>query len=315
MRRFLTKALIFTLLAVAVNLGLLVVLAPDPDTMLRAVVDKEALLRRTGSPKIVFIGGSSLGFGLDSARVDAAFPEHAVVNMGLQGSIGLRYMLRQVEDEIGSGDVVVLNPEFPQFLGMANGDDGLVTVWQAHPEGRRHLDDPRQIINIIRNVPLVLSRRFEGKIRRGGGAARVYRRGGFNDYGDVVSHLDEPGADQTGKALLPGYSMADFDEDATALVNRFTEICEARGARVFLIYPAITEHHAHQNRAFLEAFDARLNEALQLSFLGTPAMSAQNNDQFFDTVYHLTREGRAVRTERIIAWLGAAGIEGAGNGR
>ncbi len=306
MKPFLIKLFLFCLLVVATNLLLLVAISPGEDTILRAVSDKEDLLRRTEGPKIVFVGGSSLGFGLDSSLVDAAFPEHAVVNMGLQGSIGLRYMLAQVTPYIGSGDVVVLNLEFPQLLGMAMGDDALLTVWQAHPEGRAYVDHPLQYWKMARNLPLVLSRRVEGRIRNRFGAESVYRRSGFNAYGDVVSHLDEPGSDQTGKQLLPGYDLDDFDEGAVRLLNAFGETCRSRGAKVFLLYPAITEHHAHENRTFLEAYDERLRTSLEIGFLCRPEEAAQADDTFYDTVYHLDRQGRAERTQRIIAWLEAA---------
>src|SRR5689334_933484 len=84
MARFLAKAFA---LALAV-LGLLALLFaryhrqfPPADNYFLAAVDKQRLVARQPSPRLIFVGGSSMAFGLDSAAVAQACGYHPV-NMG-----------------------------------------------------------------------------------------------------------------------------------------------------------------------------------------------------------------------------------------
>jgi len=78
----------------------------DSGDYISAILDKDRLLRDTPSPKIVFVGASNLAFGLDSERVQSAM-RLPVVNLGLHGGVGLKYMLDSTRPYVKKGDIVV----------------------------------------------------------------------------------------------------------------------------------------------------------------------------------------------------------------
>ena len=85
-----------------------------------ATIDKHNRLAQQPSPRIVFVGGSNLAFGLDSAAIERSLG-YNTVNMGLDLSLGLDFMLREIEPLLERGDVVVVSPEYEQFVDMYPG--------------------------------------------------------------------------------------------------------------------------------------------------------------------------------------------------
>src|SRR6266436_7071833 len=63
---------------------------------LAASIDKHHLLVQQPSPRIVFVGGSNLAFGLDSSEIERSLSYHPI-NMGLHIGLGLAFMLAEVK--------------------------------------------------------------------------------------------------------------------------------------------------------------------------------------------------------------------------
>lgn len=64
----------------------------EQDGYLQAYNKKCQLLEDTPSPRIIFVGGSNLAFGLDSQRIKDSLNIN-VINYGLHAGIGLKYMM------------------------------------------------------------------------------------------------------------------------------------------------------------------------------------------------------------------------------
>src|SRR5438045_2669104 len=99
MKRFLAKLSVFIgvhAALVTVAFVLYVKRFPPQDSLYAASIDKISLLRTQASPRLIFVGGSSMAFGMDSALVANRCGFHPV-NTGLHVGIGLEFMLGQVE--------------------------------------------------------------------------------------------------------------------------------------------------------------------------------------------------------------------------
>ena len=120
MRRFSLKLALFLALQVAVFTGLVWVGYRPGAVHMRTSRAKHTLLRESPGPRIIFVGGSNLLFGLDSPTVYRDTGYHPV-NMGVQGGLRLDYLLNEVEPHVRSGDVVLLALEHP-LLYEAFGD-------------------------------------------------------------------------------------------------------------------------------------------------------------------------------------------------
>ena len=100
---------------------LYVCLITGKDKYIAVIVDKIRILENVTSPKIIFVGGSNLAYGLNTARVRQAFAM-PVVNMGLQAALGLKFILDQDRPYLNKGDIVVVVPEYRLFYDYYYGD-------------------------------------------------------------------------------------------------------------------------------------------------------------------------------------------------
>jgi hypothetical protein len=98
MKKFIKQLLIVSLLLVTLLAGSLF-LIPDytaRESALAVLPNKHRMLRETSSPRIIFLGGSNLCFGLDSRRIADTF-DMPVVNLGLHAGIGLKFMMEDLK--------------------------------------------------------------------------------------------------------------------------------------------------------------------------------------------------------------------------
>ncbi len=318
LRRFAGEALAFALLLL-VLFGLLLGSAgrQNADDYLAATVDKHVRLANLPSPRLIFTGGSNLAFGLDSAAVAAAWPGYGVVNMGLHAGLTLPFILQETAGSVRAGDVVVLALEYEHLSGGATRGattDFLLEVLERRPASIRYLTLP-QVKSLLDNgvqtyLGSALRRAFAAHLqrvchgraprRRAGG---VYCRKAFNTYGDAVAHHRWGSRLDLSAHIAPNPAQFWLAPGAVTLLRDFTARCTRRQASVLLAYPALPEpYYAHQRESF-DRIDADLRAAHVLPIVNHPAEMAYPTTNFFDTVYHLTRDGTRARTADLIGRL------------
>lgn len=84
-------------------------------------------------PRIIFVGGSNLAFGLDSQRIKDSLNIN-VINYGLHAGIGLKYMVDDISTYARKGDIIVFAPEYSHFYsGLAYGESiTIAPLWRSH---------------------------------------------------------------------------------------------------------------------------------------------------------------------------------------
>jgi len=282
----------------------LVLVPPDREDFLAIIGTKMARLDSTPSPKIVFVGGSNLAFGLDSHAVEEQLGYH-VVNMGQGHEMGLPLMLDLVVPRIHAGDIVVLVPEYGFFYGGLDGDELLLNVLEIYPAGFRYLRSRRQIFEIMANVPryarFKVTRLLQHWSKKPDPRC-VYCPRAFNEYGDVVAHLDKHPQD-VAHMLDFLNAPGDVDMEAIDVVNAFAHEVELQGARSVFMFPCLPSLHYELRREAIERLHAEILAHVRMPVLSTPASATYPVEDFYDWVYHLNRRGRTVRTERMIEEL------------
>lgn len=197
MKQFVVKIFLLSIFIVISHGALIWIIPanPVPSDYLAAIIDKHKILEATPSPKIILVGGSNVAFGLDSKKIqdELALP---VVNMGLHGGFGLRYMIEEIKPQLKPGDIVILIPEYQQFY-QPYGSDVLIPLIKYYPNAIRHLSLKNYMI-IVRYIPLYIKNRLKLGIETGFTRFfpefppnHVYSRYGFNQYGDVINHLNK----------------------------------------------------------------------------------------------------------------------------
>jgi len=302
--RFASAVILYILLIVAT---FLIPPMPTGTSYLAGTIEKHRRLDKLLGPKIILVGGSNLAFSMNSPYLSAQMGM-PVVNMGLHGGVGLRYMLNEVSSRIGPGDIVIVSPEYDFFWVFLNGSTELLEILYAYPNAVQWLS-PEHLPSLFQHYPSLLKRKFDFWSKygvRNNAVDAVYCRDAFNEYGDVTS-VDRlnPKEFQTRHAALniePMPLSRSFDQSAFDALNRFSKLCSTRGATAFLTYPPMaTERidlNGNQQNLFL--LDSKLRTESGLKVISEPKRYFFPNDQFFDYCYHLRGSARMVRTQRMI---------------
>lgn len=282
---------------------------------LSASNDKNALIAKTASPKIILAGGSGVALGMDSERIQKALGK-PVVNMGLYAGLGLRVMLDQVKPYIQPGDTIYITPEYQlYFVETRRNDEAIATLIRvSFPATLGYLRPTTHfsaLASMWNNQQKAFAQAIHPADKKNIPAANPiveYTRAGFNPFGDYVAHLDKPGLGEQGiLALKLSYQEhLTFDEDSIAALNEFASFAASRGAKAILDFPAIPENlYAKEpaNKAILDELFTRLTRERNLILAGSPDKSLLPAAYFYDTIYHLNRAGHAANTDRVINQL------------
>jgi len=302
-----------------------------------STIDKQWILRATSPPRIIFVGGSSLAFGVDSQMVRDCLG-YEVVNMAVQGPLGDRYMTNEVEDQLAPGDIVVLGMENLLFAQPAGGS--LVEQLLLNTTtGLRYMMDPAQVkimldsglsgVHLLAiktahrlvDGPLLVGEVEGGAVARPNGSSAlysmcryplcprctsgpIYRRDSFNGYGDHVAHWGEPSVEFTfDHDLAAGFGLG-IQRFAIERVNRFSNRCRDRGVTVAYVRPPVGIKFFNRWRRLVMPANAQLQRQLGVPILGEITDTVYQRRLLFDSPHHLTGEGVTLYTRHIIDHLG-----------
>jgi len=300
-KKFFIKAFILLISLVA---GIMIIIfLPLPEYSYDlAIIDKHRILSNTRSPKIVLAGGSNLAFGIDSAAIQDRF-SISVVNMGIYAGFGLGRILDDISCYLHTGDLLLIIPEYEHFTRIWNGESGAYEIIFGTRQYRllwsSYYGLPSNFFSYIRTQLAAIIPRPQNPLV-------VYSRNGFNEYGDYVKHLKmerQPFVPEETEVNISIINM-------TYLKNffRFVDDFTKRGITVVLSYPCLEEHSFRNSAAPIHELDVLFRAKENLLVISTPETYCYQAEYFYNTVYHLNREGRAVRTDQLIQDLQASGL-------
>lgn len=294
MKQFIEKSFFFGFCVVAI-LALLAFTVPvKSDSYLCAYNAKCRLLEKTSSPRIIFVGGSNVAFGLDCKRMKDSLHVN-VVNTGLHAGIGLKYMVDDIALYARKGDIIVFAPEYAHFYGstMAGGPETIAGLMSVTGFKKAGLLNTAQWINVIKGLPSDVGTRIMPQKK----SPRVYKASNFNEYGDEVKHWSLPNV-PVGKPTRMKEAMN--VTMSKYFVDRLRDM--QMQCQVIVIPPAYRQ----------TAYDFHNKEVQEVAaFLeheGIPfAVSTQKcvlpDDCAYDSDYHINKKGVDRRTAMIIKLL------------
>lgn len=290
-----------TLIAVV---ALYAILPRNPKSYLHGFMVKHDLYETASSPKIVLVGFSNLGLGIDSEELARAFGVN-VVNMGLHGEIGISLLLNSVEpSRLRAGDIVIVALEYGAFReGVYQGGITVAELLFEDPRVVRYLG-PEHLPIVCESFGRLCWLRLCKAFRRAPFIAEgVYNAMAFNIHGDVVSHLDMQETSTSAPVpVIPAPEKFNVDVNSAAMqkFRHFVGCVASRGAHVYIVPPCYREQEYVANKdAIAKHFDT-LRAQFPGITLSDPEKFVFTSDLFFDTEYHLNKKGRAIRTARLI---------------
>ena len=274
------------------------------DSLYFSVLDKNLLLQKTKGPRIIFVGGSNLSFGLNSQIIKDSLQLNPV-NTAIHAHIGMAYMLDLVSKHIKKGDVIVIAPEFNQFFDdfSYGGEELLITATCDNPLNIFKLK-PIQLRSIIKFVPGLISKlNIYDYLFYKQSTSDIYARNSFNKYGDASNHWNSKSL----KVSPSNYFGINLNTNVRNEFIKFNAKVKAKGAFCFFSFPCI------QEKTYNNCINQVREVESEMLKTGIPIISKSDNYKFSDSLiynseYHLNYIGVRKRTILLLKDLRKAKI-------
>lgn len=267
--------------------------------MLYSQIDKNYLLKNAPSPRLIFVGGSNLAYGLDSKRIKDSLHINPI-NTGIHANIGLKYMLDNTLQYIKPGDIIILSSEYQQFYGnLANGEGELLSlVTDIVPQSRKLLDY-QQIFTLIKLLPEYAQSKLRPillfyKYPKVTGIGR-YDRAGFNTFGDATAYWNLPGGNPKPYPAI----KEKFNQDALQALLNFKNAIYQKKAKLYVTFPGYQYSSYQKSVSQIKQVEQVLKDN-NFVLISSPEEYIMPDTLMFDTPYHLTKKGVDYRTGLLI---------------
>ena len=299
MFRFLTKFILFGILFFSIIIiGFFLPNKKGFENMHYSIYDKHELLNRNTEKRIILVGGSSLAFGIYSPYISDSF-NIEVINTAIHGGYGLKFMVDDIIPYIHENDIVILAPEYASYFNNGfYGNEILVQLIDAYPKAIQTFSLKQFYLHIgdfckisILKLRTFSSSFFKEKKNREVG---TYERKSFNKCGDIVLHWNKPKENITHKKIKGQYNKESID-----YIAAFQKNISAKKATLFISYPSLNRSSYNLNKDVINELEQSLKK-INIKTLGSPLSYSFNDSLYFDTRYHLSKEGQFLRTEILI---------------
>ena len=288
----------------ALGIGIILLLPTPENAYHYTIIDKHRLLSGIKNPKIVFAGGSNVAYGIDSAKIQGELHIQAV-NMGLNADIGLGRILYDISPFLNSGDILLIAPEYEHFTNLWNGSEGAYELIFGTRQYRL-LWSPYFGIAKVNGFFNYLSAHLWDIIRWGFIQETItlpFLRNGFNEYGDYINHLE-----MENQLIISNSDLGTLNRTYSNYFFQLVDNFSIRGITVLLSYPSYEEQSFRNSARLIQELDAAFRANENLLVISTPESYCYPVNYFYDTPYHLNKEGRSVRTDQLIQDLQASDL-------
>ena len=265
-------------------------------SLLFAKLNKDKALQETPSPRILFVGGSNLSFGLNSQKVKDSLGLNPI-NTAIHAKIGLSYMLSSTEQYVEKGDIIVLVPEYDQFYEKSEecSTELFRTIMDVQRSDIKLLNNEKYMSFFLNTFRYAISK-FIPTEYFFLSESDIYSVNSFNNYGDVFTHWGMP------KEYFAPYGKTfdkNFNESKMNDLIEFKEQIEKKGARLFVSFPSFQDISFENSLERIERVHKEFQNK-KLNILGTPERYKMADSLMFNTPYHLNKNGVEYRTQLLI---------------
>lgn len=272
------------------------------NTYLAEFNDKYNLLNNTKDKKIVFVGGSSLPFGLRSDLIEEQLKDYKVVNFGLYATLGTKFMMDMSKSNINSGDIVVLSPELnSQTYSLYFNPTAVLQACDGFTFKLSNLsisDDLKLFYNYYNFAKDKLN---YAKDNNAPDPIGIYRHDSFNEYGDIK--VDRPnnimnnGVDSTMQITTTNELLND---EFVNYVNNYCDYVRNRGAKVYFNFSPCNELAIASSKKTRDEFQNQIDIKIKCDRLSNLDDCIIDYRYFYDTNFHLNSAGAIYYTSLLI---------------
>lgn len=256
---------------------------------LRSVADDE---------KIVFLGYSTMCFGLDMDRMEELSGKRTVI-LANQVSVGYPLLVEMSKEYLHPGDIVVMEVYDYDYWDV--GVDNMLTGIGKRVELYRFI--PKQMrMEVAARFPAVVKKNLEYILNRHGGFGGPYSAEGFDGRGNYVFYRDECVLSNPyeGESGWTDYTDTELPEDTVEALNAYATWCKEHDVTLYFTIPPVCEDVVKAGTGDEATMDAR--DAAYQRVLDAPLIS-RSKDYVFSRKYmwdaHNNTKGQLERTERL----------------
>ena len=217
-----------------------------------------------------------------------------IINTGFVGGADLQYILNEVIPYVKKDDIIILAPEYNFFTDKYNdyNIDALIGLLCMDYSSFYKFTIKQKIDVILKGTPELFIRKILYPI------ACLFKINDkiyinqFNEYGDLTSHLTVP-SDFKYKGLNP--IPCKIDSSAINVFNRFKNDVARKHVSVYMSFPPVPDEGYKFDSARIDKFIKELSKDLSIRIISNPIDYVYDNKYFFNTKYHLNKDGRELR--------------------
>ncbi|MDR2085642.1 MAG: hypothetical protein LBP72_00535 [Dysgonamonadaceae bacterium] len=298
MKKFILKVSAF-IFAIIFLLVIILLLPPTPKaskSIFFGKIKKDSLLQNEASPRIIFLGGSNLSFGLDSQTIKDSLGLNPI-NTGIHAPLGIKYMLENTLQYIKNGDIIVLVPEYHHFCwDWDKGSDGLVLTVLDVDKSKIKLLSLGQIINCIPFTNNHIMSKLNKDSYQNIVEDDIYSVNSFNQYGDTYTHWNRQRVDSIKVHTIV---VEEYNPEIMAGIKKINQKFQKKGALLSISFPGYQDISFRNSEEFIKKVEQEYLAA-GFTILGTAERYKMPDSLIFDTPYHLNKKGVDRRTRLLI---------------
>ena len=262
------------------------------------------MLQRTATDprRVILLGGSSLGWSVSAEDLSNSLG-FTVVNLGIHAGIGYKNIWQLYEHLLRPAkDIIVVSPEYSMIV-------------RVQQESKTFCDALFLLEDVsVKNLycggyfyQLAIKDLWYSATNKSLERNTLYRKDGFNKFGDYVYHLDREGAVFSERER--GVEMLLEDASSITMYTRFLTEIKQKGFEVVYVPTSIPDTICKSNAGQLYRLHEDVAKPLGV-FWGRDYPLCLERSLFVNAEYHLNREGRLLRTSALLDVLRAYHLKG-----
>lgn len=266
-----------------------------------SIIEKQARLDSLKSPKVILVAGSNFLYGIDSQLLQDSLGM-PVVNMSLQYFLGSDFLLKQVENALQPGDIVIMGFEY--MVTKEGYVSEKIRTASFYEEASDWINFPNLkekvsaylifYFNHVKSILFRLFTKYEQNPTIEDTKNELFRRG-INVFGDLISQNNNPS--DTTLSILPMDSEKPFFGvitcmDSVALVHPVTQF--------YYFHPTLSEKSYKMDTSRIRNIQEKLFKMKAVHVLTNPTDCVYPDTSFHNSPYHIKPTLRKEHTLKLI---------------
>ncbi len=280
---------------------------PQTLLLMKLYHDKKAAYAKTiQTKKIVFTGGSSTLYGVNTADIEKTL-KIPVVNLAVNAGLNDDYIFYKAKEVLNPGDILIVPNEYEHLIWdgeLSTTKNQYILAYDRKYFNNLSLLEKIKIINSISLIDIYLSIKEQYYFNNEAikiGKERTEKS--LNKNGDK---MDKTGykADKIALTGL-GFSLNKeyiFDTKGVGKIVKFNKWCHENNVTLYLTFPNTINFKEYQEQKYKSYFKELIQfyKRNNIHYLGYPTNFLYPEEYFHDTNYHLNTKGADIRTKQLI---------------